>query len=141
MLSFRKWFREIFIRLKSLNLTIETENGKNGVDLDVNKIREQLIMENAEILHNIRDDNGLPLHINPDRDDMAHDYITLEKNIALKAIEREQLQRIEEALHRLDDSTYGLCNECGHDIPLERLEILPYATLCVNCQTRHERRC
>ncbi len=114
--------------------------GNIGTNLNVNLIRERLNREKAEILRSIQGDSGLPQHMNPDRDDMAQDYITLEKNIAIKAIEREQLQRINMALQRLDAGTYGLCNECGMKIPPERLEILPYATLCVNCQVGHERR-
>ncbi len=78
--------------------------------------------------------------MNPDRDDLAQDYITLEKDRAIKAIEREQLEQIEQALQRLDDGTYGLCSKCGEAIPPERMEILPYAALCVSCQSQQEHR-
>ncbi len=107
--------------------------------LDLEKIRKQLLLEKAEILQNAQEGSGLPLHLNPDRDDLAQDYITLEKDVAIKAIEREQLEQIDKALERIDEGTYGLCQECQEPIPSERLEILPYALLCVHCQSKQER--
>jgi RNA polymerase-binding protein DksA len=108
-------------------------------DLDFDKIRKQLLEEKLEILKNVEGSSNLPLHMNPDRDDLAQDYITLEKEIAIKALEREQLEQIDKALERLDDGTYGLCQECHQPIHPERLEILPYALLCVSCQSKQER--
>lgn len=109
-------------------------------DLDIKKIRERLLRDKAEIMRNVQGESNLPLHMNPDRDDLAQDYITLEKDVAIKAIEREQLEQINQALQRIEDGTYGLCNECHEPIPAERLEILPYALLCVRCQSQLERR-
>lgn len=109
-------------------------------NLDFEKIRERLLKERAEILLDVHDDSGLPLHMNPDRDDLAQDYISLEKDVAIKAIEREQLEQINQALQRIDDGSYGLCKDCHEPIPQERLEILPYALLCVRCQSRQESR-
>lgn len=108
--------------------------------LDYEKIREKLEDERVEIIETLENLSGPYQHMNPDRDDLAQDYITLEKNEALKALELEQLEQIENALKRLDEDSYGLCVECGDTIPLERLEILPYATLCVQCQAKNERR-
>ena len=48
-------------------------------------------------------------------------------------------REIEEALARIDDGTYGTCNRCGKPIPEERLEAVPYATLCVECKRLEER--
>ncbi len=109
-------------------------------NLDQVKIRKLLLNERAHILQNVQGGSGVPQHMNPDRDDLAQDYITLEKDVAIKVIEREQLQQIEHALERLDRGTYGLCQECRQPIPLERLEILPHALLCVHCQAENERR-
>jgi RNA polymerase-binding protein DksA len=109
-------------------------------NLDTAKIRKQLLMEKQQILQSVQGDSGVPLHMNPDRDDLAQDYITLEKDVAIKAIEREQLEQIDLALERLERGTYGLCQECRQPIPPARLEILPYALLCVRCQSKQERR-
>ena len=46
----------------------------------------------------------------------------------------------EHAIHRLDDGTYGNCEGCSNPIPVERLEVFPSATTCVNCKQNRERR-
>lgn len=50
------------------------------------------------------------------------------------------LLEIRAALGRMSAGTYGRCEECGNDISLERLEVLPMASLCMRCQRRHEAR-
>lgn len=64
-----------------------------------------------------------------------------EQDFALLSIESEEalLRKIEEALQRIREGTYGHCAECGEEINAERLEALPFATLCVRCQTEEER--
>lgn len=55
----------------------------------------------------------------------------------LMTIEQEMRDRvtvIEEALQRMDDGSYGTCRRCGREIPYERLEIMPFANYCVECQ-------
>ena len=47
---------------------------------------------------------------------------------------RQALADTAQALKRMADGTYGICERCAADIPLERLEILPHATLCVPCR-------
>jgi DnaK suppressor protein len=51
-----------------------------------------------------------------------------------------ELRQVEHALHRALAGTYGLCEDCGQQIPPRRLEVVPAATLCVRCQSRHESR-
>ena len=53
---------------------------------------------------------------------------------------KEQLSRIDQALGRIESGTYGICQRCGQEIPVERLEALPYAPYCISCQTHLERR-
>ncbi|MDX3611284.1 TraR/DksA family transcriptional regulator [Streptomyces europaeiscabiei] len=61
-----------------------------------------------------------------------------ETNDHLMALQKDALQRvlkeIDAAFHRIQDSTYGMCLDCAQPIPVERLEILPYARCCVGCQ-------
>ncbi len=52
---------------------------------------------------------------------------------------RRRLAQAEMALARLDEGTYGICQECGQIIDPARLEIVPSATLCVDCQRRAEK--
>jgi RNA polymerase-binding protein DksA len=50
-----------------------------------------------------------------------------------------ELRGLEAALRRIADGNYGLCADCGADIPLERLRAEPGAARCIQCQARHER--
>jgi len=54
-------------------------------------------------------------------------------------VESRELARIENALERMRDGQYGVCEACGISIPLARLNALPYATLCIKCQRESER--
>lgn len=49
-----------------------------------------------------------------------------------------QLRDIDEALRKIEEGTYGICDECEEDIPLGRLNAMPFALRCVDCQERHE---
>ena len=65
-----------------------------------------------------------------------------DRAIELRARDRQRklINKIDAALHRLDDGTYGDCEETGEPIGLKRLEARPIATLSVEAQERHERR-
>ena len=56
---------------------------------------------------------------------------------ALLAATRHNLEQITGALRRIADGTYGCCEQCGSEIPAERLEVLPHARFCVPCQQKH----
>ncbi len=51
----------------------------------------------------------------------------------LKSIETASLREIDDALNRIAKGTYGWCEQCGEPIPLNRLEVIPYARLCMKC--------
>jgi DnaK suppressor protein len=53
---------------------------------------------------------------------------------SVQSIQSEQLDLIEQALEKLAAGTYGICAECGCEIPLQRLEIQSFASYCVACQ-------
>ena len=53
--------------------------------------------------------------------------------------EREKLVNIDEALMRLKDGEYGICEECEEEIPIGRLKVLPFARYCVKCKSDIER--
>jgi len=52
--------------------------------------------------------------------------------------ERRLIHKIQEALTRIDEGEYGICEECGEDIGVARLKARPVTTLCVNCKARQE---
>ncbi len=58
------------------------------------------------------------------------------KELSLEQNTVELLGKVEHALTRIESGNYGLCERCGKAIPLERLDALPYSTLCVECASR-----
>jgi len=56
------------------------------------------------------------------------------KDLALDENLDDLLGQIDNALHKIDAGTYGICDRCGRDINPERLKVLPYAIFCVDCQ-------
>jgi len=62
------------------------------------------------------------------------------KSLALRRHLEGLLAEVREALARLDNGTYGLCQACGEAIDPARLEVLPYASLCLRCKARAEAR-
>lgn len=67
------------------------------------------------------------------------ELLARERDLALRSNARDLLEQVTAALRRLDEGTYGICADCGGPIAPERLEALPYATLCINCQAARER--
>jgi RNA polymerase-binding protein DksA len=57
----------------------------------------------------------------------------MEKELSILENTRDILAKVEDALSRIDDGTYGTCDVCGDAIPVARLEALPYTKMCVNC--------
>jgi len=71
--------------------------------------------------------------------DLASDERDREINFILNDREREKLLAIDEALQRIKDKTYGICESCEGEIQLGRLKILPFTRLCVRCQEENEK--
>ena len=71
--------------------------------------------------------------------DLASDERDREINFILNDREREKLLAIDEALQRIKDKTYGICESCEGEIQLGRLKILPFTRLCVKCQEENEK--
>jgi DnaK suppressor protein len=71
--------------------------------------------------------------------DLASDERDREINFILNDREREKLLAIDEALQRIADKTYGICESCEGEIQLGRLKVLPFTRLCVKCQEENEK--
>src|SRR6516165_12496847 len=74
-----------------------------------------------------------------DSADAAFESGSEEMASQLAELDARELSQIERALARLKQGTYGLCEVCGHKIPVGRLNALPYSTLCINCQRELEK--
>jgi DnaK suppressor protein len=71
--------------------------------------------------------------------DIASDARDREINLILTDRDREKLQAIDDALARVEDKTYGICESCESDIAEARLEALPFTRLCIGCQAEREK--
>jgi DnaK suppressor protein len=82
------------------------------------------------------DSSSMPIHMA----DLGSDNFEQEFTLSLMENEEDTLMAIESALERIEDGTYGQCEECGVKIPKARLNAIPYAPLCVKCAGQLERR-
>ena len=98
--------------------------------------KEEILKEARETLQHLQDEN----QNHPDLADRASSET--DRAIELRARDRQRklIAKIDAAIARLDDGTYGYCEETGEPISLKRLEARPIATLSVEAQERHERR-
>ena len=98
--------------------------------------REDILKEAKETLQHLQEEN----QNHPDLADRASSET--DRAIELRARDRQRklVAKIDEAHTRIDDGTYGYCEETGEPISLRRLEARPIATLSVEAQERHERR-
>ena len=98
--------------------------------------REDILKEAKETLQHLQDEN----QNHPDLADRASSET--DRAIELRARDRQRkvINKIDAALARIEDGTYGYCEETGEPIALKRLEARPIATLSVEAQERHERR-
>lgn len=72
--------------------------------------------------------------------DMATDNFDTEFSLNLASVEQQTLYEIDEALKRIEEGTYGDCLVCGKKISPQRLKALPYASLCIGCQEKEEKK-
>ncbi len=71
--------------------------------------------------------------------DIASSERERELTLSLGDRDREKLSEIDEALERINDNIYGICEECGEPIAEDRLRALPFTRVCVECQSKNEK--
>ena len=107
---------------------------KESLDKLKTDIIDKLVAESDEFREMIEDMDPKDLV------DIAAEDIDRKTLEALGAQEIKRLRLIDAALSRIDNNRYGLCAKCNKKIPLERLEAIPYALMCIDCKTSDERR-
>lgn len=75
----------------------------------------------------------------PDPTDRASAETDLSFDLRVRDRERKLILKIQQALKRIDDGTFGICEVCGEPIDTKRLEARPVTTLCIECKTEQER--
>jgi DnaK suppressor protein len=101
---------------------------------DLERQRSAILEEAGEILTNRPD-----LEAFPDVSDQASAEVDQNFSMRIRDRERRLLKKIDEALDRMNASTYGICERCGGDIPYKRLKARPVTTLCIECKTLEEK--
>jgi DnaK suppressor protein len=101
--------------------------------------RQEILREIEESLgQSLTEDQQRRLESARDVGDQALMDLERELGISLMEMRNRRRQSIDEALVRLSEGTYGICAECGVEISEKRLEAVPFAKLCVECQSRQE---
>lgn len=72
--------------------------------------------------------------------DVATDNFDREFNLDIASNEQQLLNRIQEALNKINEGTFGICENCQANISMERLKAVPYARLCIKCQEEEEKK-
>jgi DnaK suppressor protein len=99
---------------------------------EVQKQIDRLLAQHRDIHSHFRDSSVL------DSEDMSLRDSTGAQQIALLEARTRQRNQLDEALHRLDDGTYGICEDCDEPISPARLRALPFARRCIKCQEQAE---
>jgi len=107
------------------------------------KVREHLQDVKTKLLSEIDSELRAEREGNKDEGmdtyDLASEERDREINFILSDRERIKIKQIDDALERLDDGSYGVCESCGLDIAEERLDAMPFTRLCRDCQQDQER--
>lgn len=98
--------------------------------------KEDILRESKETLNNLQDEN----HILPDVADRASSETDRSLELRTRDRQRKLISKIDSALKRVLDGSYGYCEETGEPIGLKRLDARPTATLSIEAQERHEKR-
>jgi DnaK suppressor protein len=100
------------------------------------KEREQIVGEVKQIVESSKEmgQDGIQ-----DIGDEAANIYNKQVLLSLNENERMRLQEVDESLDRMENGTYGICEECGEPIGLKRLEVRPVAKYCVPCKTKLEK--
>lgn len=98
--------------------------------------KNELLKESFQTLNNLQNDEN---STKPDLTDRASDEIDRTFELKTRDRERKLINKIEAALKRIEDGTYGYCEETGEPISLKRLQARPVATLSLEAQENHEK--
>ena len=93
-------------------------------------------MADAALSQSRSESSSLPIHLA----DLGSDNFEQELTLSLVGSEKEVLEKIEFALERIADGSYGKCEDCGKKIPESRLQAIPYTAVCVQCAANQEQR-
>ncbi|WP_456398011.1 TraR/DksA family transcriptional regulator [Desulfurobacterium sp.] len=106
------------------------------------EFKEILEQKKRELIEDIK--RGILEEANAEREvgdivDMSTEEILRTFEMRIRDREAKYLKKIEKALQKIEEGTYGICEECGKCISYERLKLRPVAELCINCKLKQEK--
>lgn len=112
---------------------------KEGLKRLLIKMREDIIKEAKNEIRKFKEGEKKQM-VESVMDDGDLSFIDLSEDIILKQLSahRDKLIKIDEALRKINENTYGICEDCGDEVSVERLKIIPFATYCRDCQEKKE---
>ena len=110
--------RERYLLLKGM-----LEDRRREIHEKLRSLREQIPVDAPDV---------------KDAEEQSVDDFVQEVDLALMQMKSETLKKIDQAISRLEEGTYGRCEECDAEIPAARLRALPFAALCRDCQEEAE---
>ena len=98
--------------------------------------RDEIVKKAKQTLE---EDMTLDANDLPDEMDLASSEYLQSFTFRLRGREKVFLDKIEKALRKIEDGSFGICEECGEEISIKRLEARPETTLCIRCKEDQER--
>lgn len=108
-----------------------------------NKFKKLLLEERQKLVNSSRrdrDDITIDIDDLPDETDLAASEVSQALAFKLRDRERLLISKIDQALARIEEDTFGVCQDCEEPIEPRRLEARPVSTLCIACKERQEHR-
>lgn len=108
-------------------------------EIDIEKIKRELERQRTDLIKQIDNERKRLTSsdvVNPDRSDLAYEYLNQERRTTLLNQLEDHLAQTEEAIERIENNEYGTCQNCGNQISPQRLAALPTARLCMECQQK-----
>lgn len=110
---------------------------------DLKRFKEDLEEKRKQIIENAKDtlaeDMTLDANDLPDEMDLASSEYLQSLTFRLRGREKVFLEKIDRALTKIEDGSFGACEECGEEINVKRIEARPETTLCIKCKEEQER--
>ena len=100
-------------------------------------LKKKEILRNAQ--RTLNEDMTLDADDLPDEMDLASSEYLHSFTFRLRGREKAFLDKIQKALQKIEDGSFGVCEECGEEISIKRLEARPETTLCIRCKEDQER--
>jgi len=120
-------------KVKSIKEMSHRERKLKEIRKKLNRQREELISDAGIALTALPDETTFP-----ELGDQASAEIDRNFMLKLKGRERKLLKKIDEAIEKIDSGSYGVCEGCGEEIDIKRLEARPVTTMCIECKTEQE---